>query len=545
MSRVRLGELLLSRGWCTQAQLHEAWEHKVVYGDRLGTNLLALGILDEQRLAEALGVQHGVHAGHGAVLNVDDAAIKLLPAAIAQRHGVVPHHVAERTLYLLMRDPSDLRAVDDVRFATRLKVQPIAVCEARLWRLLSERYGAKAPLRPNPLDQSKRASAPAAPAPPEKAPHDDLVSEDDFHALYARLTGAESGPVPTASASTSTAASTASTSAAASAGDGPERAPFEADAPPVVEVPDWAEDTRPIRLRLVPGTVVSEEAQPAASTTSAPTSTSTAPSTKQAAPSPWSSSPLSESQRVLHAPIGATDDDDDGIDVDVDVDVGARGAHAWQHHLEVTAPRRAVPRSDEGADEIELVEVVDADPDSIPPDFGRDPFTLPPTQLPAVDWSPLAFDDAVAALGAVHDRDDIARIVLRAARARFARACVLTVYPHAFIGWQGVGEGFESDKVVDVAVPRGAQSVFALVEGSRAHYLGPLQRFVAHGAWVKATGKKIPKSLAVLPVLVRGRVVNLIVVDNGHDQHVGSEVGELLILARHIAASYEALMRQV
>lgn len=524
MSRVRLGELLLSRGWCTQAQLHEAWEHKVVYGDRLGTNLLALGILDEQRLAEALGVQHGVHAGHGAVLQVDDAAIKLLPAAIAQRHGVVPHHVAERTLYLLMRDPSDLRAVDDVRFATRLKVHPIAVCEARLWRLLSERYGAKAPLRPNPLDQAKRTSAPTAPAPAPRSHDDDLVSEDDFHALYARLTGAEPG---------APAASTTDATTSPPPQDGPERAPFEADAPPVVEVPDWAEDTRPIRLRLVPGTVVSDEAPPA------PTPS---PSPPQAAKvSPWSQSTLSESQRVLHAPVGATDDDDDDHGVG-----GVDGRHSnWQHQLEVTAPRRAVPRSDDGAAEIELVEVVDADPDSIPPDFGRDPFTLPPTQLPAVDWSPLAFDDAVAALGAVHDRDDIARIVLRAARARFARACVLTVYPHAFIGWQGVGEGFESDKIVDVAVPRGAQSVFALVEGSCAHYLGPLQRFVAHGAWVKATGKKIPKSLAVLPVLVRGRVVNLIVVDNGHDQHVGSEVGELLILARHIAGSYEALMRQV
>jgi hypothetical protein len=46
MARVRLGELLLMRGLCTREQLSEAWEQKVLYGDRLGTNLLALGILD-------------------------------------------------------------------------------------------------------------------------------------------------------------------------------------------------------------------------------------------------------------------------------------------------------------------------------------------------------------------------------------------------------------------------------------------------------------------------------------------------------------------
>jgi hypothetical protein len=158
------------------------------------------------------------------------------------------------------------------------------------------------------------------------------------------------------------------------------------------------------------------------------------------------------------------------------------------------------------------------------------------------DLSPLSFDAAVELLRHASDREDISRIVLRAARHRFARACLLTVYPQAYVGFMGVGDGFED--VAGVAVEKSAPSVFQLVEKSRAHYLGPLQRFVAHGAWVKATGKRIPRTIVVLPILVREKVVSLLVCDNGHDAHVDGDVGELLILSQHIAGSYEALIRQ-
>ena len=295
-----------------------------------------------------------------------------------------------------------------------------------------------------------------------------------------------------------------------------ESSPFdEPRAAPVTDVPEWTENTRPIRLRLVAGTVVPEVVDD-------------------------SSDPAGSS---------VTDASEDGIDVDMSDDPLAPPAEGetsdWQRKVRVTNPRLAVPRSmsDGLIDEIQLLEVADDDPDTLPPDFGGfgAANNLSVVQAP-VDLSPLAFEDALGLLKTARGRDDIARVVLRAARARFARACILTVYPHAFVGWQGVGDGFETEKLVEFSLSRDEPSVFALVADSRAHHLGPLQRFAAHGAWVKATGRKIPKSLAVLPILVRGRCVNLIVVDNGHDQHVGSDVGELLILSRHIAGTWESLI---
>jgi hypothetical protein len=216
----------------------------------------------------------------------------------------------------------------------------------------------------------------------------------------------------------------------------------------------------------------------------------------------------------------------------------------WQRSLEATNPLRALPNPS-GLLEIELVEVVEPDQDTIPPD-GPNPFdfgTANSSQIfPTVDLSPLSFDAAVSLLRQASDRDAIARIVLRAARRSFARACLLTVYPHAYVGFMGAGEGF--DDVAGVAIGKDDPSVFQLVERSRAHYLGPLQRFPAHGTWVKSTGKRIPRTLVVLPILVREKVVSLLVADNGHDAHVDGDVGELLILAQHIAGSFEALIRQ-
>ncbi len=533
MSRVRLGELLLSRGLCTREQLAEAWEQKVLYGDRLGTNLLSLGILDEEELAATLGAQHGVHGGHGGVLKLDPVAVSKLPKNVAVKRGVIPHHIADRTLYLLMRDPDDLRAIDDVRSVTRLKVQPVAVCEARLWRLLSDHYGSKAPLRPNPLDLVRKAPMTTTnSAPTFKAPTEDLVSEEEFQLLYARLAGradadaSDSGPLPRATTSTEAPAYETPIETPLSAesevpvvtAEASSEFPFlreQPQSPPVVEVPEWAEDTRPIRLRLVAGTVVPE-------------------------PTSWDTDREADD---VHEPIAA----EEPTTPDLRSPLSAPVSDDWQRTVEVTNPMRAVPKSLGVLDEIQLVEVVDEDPDSVPPDFGGFadlPRTNSSQMASLFDLSPLSFNDAVEALKTATGRDDIARIVLRAARSRFARACVLTVYPHAFVGWQGAGEGFETDKLVEFALPRTQQSVFSLVTESRAHYLGPLQRFPAHGLWVKATGRKLPKSLAVLPVLVRGRTVNLLVVDNGHDQHVGSDVGELLILSRHIAGTYESLIQK-
>ena len=215
----------------------------------------------------------------------------------------------------------------------------------------------------------------------------------------------------------------------------------------------------------------------------------------------------------------------------------------WRDAIENTNPMMALPRLAQSMDDaFPLVDLVESE--LTQPEMPRQAtleFQIDVAEV--VDESPLSFADATRLLSAAADRTAIARIVLRAARSRFARACLLTVYPDRLVGWMGLGEGFASEQLRDVVIERSAPSVFSLVAQSRSYYLGPLTKLPARGAWVKATGRKIPKSLAVFPILVRERPVNLLVVDEGHDQHVSPEVGEVLILAQQIAGTYETLMR--
>ena len=126
----------------------------------------------------------------------------------------------------------------------------------------------------------------------------------------------------------------------------------------------------------------------------------------------------------------------------------------------------------------------------------------------------------------------------------FKRVALLTVHPAGIVGWKAFGdEDFTSDKLARFQLSLGERSVFRTVIESRSHFIGPLEKWKAHGEWVKATGRKIPKSVAVFPVLLQGNVINLLYGDNGHDAHVtADDVGNLLIIMQTIGSSYEALM---
>lgn len=520
-SRPRLGELLIASGACTREQLREAWEQKVIYGDRLGTNLLASGLIDEQTLSLALGQQLGVHSGHGKVIRVDPAVLPLVPKALAQKRAVVPHHVADRQLFLLMRDPHDALAIDEVRFATELKVTPIVVCEARMWQLIEHHYRARMSLRPVFLDgprapRPRSAEESTGPLPPSP----ELVSEEEFQRLYASMHVVDDRLRAPGSGEPSAAA--------------------------------------PVEPALVPPAVA-----PAVPPAVAPIVT--APST---APGPAASSALVD---AIEAEVPDT------AYVDVEVTNPGRptallaqrdpageegflspprtdvGVYAWRETLQHTNPMLAMPRPpDRAAGEapgsagqdaeplalVELVEVAELQP----PLVRQSTLDFHVEVEEVIDESPLPFDEATRVLAAAADRTAIARVVLRAARTRFQRACLLTVFRDRLVGWMGLGEGMETERLREVVMNRADRSVFSLVAESRAHYLGPLPPWTAHGAWVKATGRKIPRSLAVFPILVRGRPVTLLVVDNGHDQHTGNDVGEVLILAQQIAKTWEELL---
>ena len=170
----------------------------------------------------------------------------------------------------------------------------------------------------------------------------------------------------------------------------------------------------------------------------------------------------------------------------------------------------------------------------------------PPSQPPdkVCLETPLTFAEAKEMLGEVTDRNHIARVVLRFARSQFKRGMLFTVHRGVMLGWDALGEGLESLSFRSLMIPLDGPSVFQTVVQARAHYLGALPRTRLNIEFLRATGKQVPLSAFLIPVLVRGRVVNLLYADNGHKAHSPNDIGELLILAQHISRSYEALFER-
>jgi hypothetical protein len=188
----RLGEILVHDGACTPQAVRDALRNQVIFGGRLGTNLLEVGAVTEEALARALGRRHGVPSLWGD-LHVDPRAPALLRREVADRHDVVPYLLSDRKVAVLCTDPNDLGMLDAVAFATGKGIHAIVVPEARLWALLRETYGVERQLRGIDVAFGKMGPAAAGPAragdvrPVADDPFaGDLIDEGAFEALYAQ-----------------------------------------------------------------------------------------------------------------------------------------------------------------------------------------------------------------------------------------------------------------------------------------------------------------------------------------------------------------------
>jgi Type II secretion system (T2SS), protein E, N-terminal domain len=157
---------------------------------------------------------------------------------------------------------------------------------------------------------------------------------------------------------------------------------------------------------------------------------------------------------------------------------------------------------------------------------------------------PLSFPQAQAALQTVTDRQDIARTVLQFARSKFRRALILSVQGDLVTGWQGQGEGVVTRAVRRIGVTLREDNTFKLVRDLRSHFIGPMKHSPGTQTFYDLLGGGYPKTAVVLPLLVRGKPVHLLYVDQGPQKVTPPDIGELLIVSQGVTRSYEALIRQ-
>jgi type IV pilus assembly protein PilB len=136
----QLGQMLLKANLITSEQLDRALAHQKTSGGRIGSNLAKLGYISEEEVASFLSRQFGVPPADLSNIKIDPAVIKLIPAELADKHLLIPLSRAGSVLTIAMANPSDIFAIDDVRFMTGYNVKPMVAPESSIRNALNRYY---------------------------------------------------------------------------------------------------------------------------------------------------------------------------------------------------------------------------------------------------------------------------------------------------------------------------------------------------------------------------------------------------------------------
>src|SRR6188768_2830898 len=145
---VRIGELLLKEKRITPAQLQEALTYQKTSGGKLGYNLVKLGFVKDEEITALLSKQYGVPSINLSQFEIDPAIVKLIPAETAQKYQIVPLSRAGATLTIAMTDPTNVFAMDDIKFMTGYNVEPVVASETAVTDAITRYYPAGAPPPP-------------------------------------------------------------------------------------------------------------------------------------------------------------------------------------------------------------------------------------------------------------------------------------------------------------------------------------------------------------------------------------------------------------
>src|SRR6202171_919890 len=141
---VRIGDLLLKEKRITSEQLQQALNHQKANGGKLGPNLVKLGFIKDEEITGLLSKQYGVPSINLAQFDIDAATIKLIPPETARKYQVVPLSRAGATLTIAMTDPTDVFAMDDIKFMTGYNVEPVVASETAVTDAITRYYPANA-----------------------------------------------------------------------------------------------------------------------------------------------------------------------------------------------------------------------------------------------------------------------------------------------------------------------------------------------------------------------------------------------------------------
>lgn len=138
---IHLAKILIKEDIVGLDQLRAAFEEQKRTGKGLGEVLISLGYIDESRFVDFLSKEYGVPAVNLDEFEIEADVLKLVPRKTVLEHGLIPIAHSGSSLVLAMSDPSNIIAVDDLRFATGFNIKPVVAPERAINAAIGKYYG--------------------------------------------------------------------------------------------------------------------------------------------------------------------------------------------------------------------------------------------------------------------------------------------------------------------------------------------------------------------------------------------------------------------
>src|SRR5438034_6103524 len=137
---VRIGELLLKEKLITPEQLQQALTQQKANGGKLGYNLVKMGFVKDEQITALLSKQYGVPSINLTQFKLDPTIIKLVPNETARKYQIIPLSRSGSTLTIAMTDPTNVFAMDDIKFMTGYTVEPVVASEIAITDAVEKYY---------------------------------------------------------------------------------------------------------------------------------------------------------------------------------------------------------------------------------------------------------------------------------------------------------------------------------------------------------------------------------------------------------------------
>jgi type IV pilus assembly protein PilB len=137
----KLGEILVRENLISPQHLRQALDYQREHGGRLGFNLVKLGLVSDDTITAVLSRQYGIPSVNLELFDIDDSVLRLIPQEVAQKYSVLPLSRVGATLTLAMVDPTNVFAMDDIKFMTGFNIEPVVASESAINDAIKKHYG--------------------------------------------------------------------------------------------------------------------------------------------------------------------------------------------------------------------------------------------------------------------------------------------------------------------------------------------------------------------------------------------------------------------